>query len=89
MVNEVRNLVVGRFWDGTNENIKTGYIDFGILGRVQMSMVRSDRANTKESSDWCMQLRIDRTLFGSLGFIQKQIENVLFEDEADGTGKTK
>lgn len=88
MVNEVKNIVVGRIWDGPNENIKSGYIDFGILGRVQLEMVRSDRTKIKENSDWCMRIRIDRTMFGALGFVQKQIENVLFEDETDGTCKS-
>jgi len=87
MAIDVKNLVVGRFWDGNNDNIKTGYIDFGILGRIQLCMVRSERNNSRDGSDWSMQLRIDRTMFGILTFVQKQIENVLYEDGNDGTGK--
>jgi len=83
MAVDVKNVVVGRFWDGTSENTKSGYIDLGILGRIQLQLIRSDRNNSKDSSSWIVTIRADRTLLGALTFIQKNIDSVLFEDEDD------
>lgn len=78
MEQKTKYAVIGRFWE-KNSKTWSGFLDFGILGRIPVKMFAEEKRNPDEC-DLIVTIPSNATLFGSLKLLTRQIEEALWND---------
>lgn len=78
-----KKVVVGRLWEQEN-NSKSGYLEFGLIGRLQILVTPNIKRMGDGNCDFNILMKIDDTPYGMLKNISKNIGDALYEDEDNG-----
>lgn len=86
MEQKTKYIVIGRFWEKDSKSW-SGFLDFGILGRIPVRMFVEEKRNSDEC-DLVITIPSDATLFGSMRLLTHQIEEALWNDRKENDTNT-
>lgn len=74
-------IIVGRFWkDKYNEGDFQGYIEMGLLGRLDAKMVRNKKKVNDVGAEFCLVLDSHKAPLSMLKYVSLHLKEALYED---------
>lgn len=86
-------VVIGRLWEKEKQSRFLGYLEFGVLGRLRIRLIRNTRKDSTEDNDFILLADPEDTPFGMLGELrtagrklEDKIDQALWEGPDESAG---